>query len=209
MAVIFKKSPGARLLAKRTNGGYELYQGFAGLGTEVFASPCRHAGVPGVWTAQRIGPNGHYGAERFVSRDLSVPIGGGEPHKFDRYMTEPIKSMMGIDPNTMGSLPWLARVAVGFAGAAALMAMLGKSMVRNAPIVRQSVDENFWIIYWHQPGTDLEDAPCIGSVTDRDHEGYAFYAQAASGVTGTHESLEDAERWLVTKMWRIVPGGKR
>jgi hypothetical protein len=209
MAVL-KKSPGAPLVAKKANDGYHLYQGFAGLGaTHVMAAPVRHAGFPGIWTAQEIGPEGHYGREHFIYRDLAQPIGGGDPHKFNRYLTLPIdKPLSGVESNSMGTLPWLARVAVGFAGAALLMAVLGKKMTANSPILRQSVDDNFWLIYWRQPGTATEDATFIGSVIDQGHGGYTFFAEAASGATGTHESLEDAEKWLVTRTWRVFPGGK-
>jgi hypothetical protein len=205
---VILKSPGAPLFAKKANGGYELYQGFAGLGAHVMASPVRHAGVPGVWTAQEIGPDGQHGRERFIHRDLAVPIGGGQPRNFSQYMTDPIdKPLSGISGSTM---PWLVRLALGFAGAAVLAAVLGKRrMTRNGPIVRQQIDDTSWAIYWQQPGTDRADASYIGMVVAQDEGAYPFFAQAVSGATGTHEDLSSAEHWLVKHTWRVVPGEKR
>jgi hypothetical protein len=206
---VILKTPGAPLFAKRANGGYHLYQGFAGLGaTHVMAAPVRHAGFPGVWTAQEIGPDGQHGPEHFIRRDLAVPIGGGKAHKVGRYITMPIdKPLAGFAGET--SLPWLVRVALGFAGAALLAAMIRKEMVRNSPLVRQQVEDDLWLIYWRQPGTDLEDATLLGTVIDYGEGDYPFRAEATSGATGTHPRLEDAEQWLVKRTWRVVPGGKR
>jgi hypothetical protein len=208
---VILKTPGAPLFAKKANGSYYLYQGFAGLGaTHVMAAPVRHSGFPGIWTAQEIGPDGHYGPERFIHRDLAKPIGGGEVHKFNRYLTLPIdKAFAGFEGEA--SLPWLVRVAIGFAGAALLAAVVRKEMVSNTPLVRQQVEDDLWLIYWRQPGTDLEDATLLGTIIDygKGEGQYQFRAEATSGATGTHESLEDAESWLVKKTWRVVPGGKR
>lgn len=130
---VLLKSPGAPLYARRLpDGGYELLQAQAGLGSEgvrahVMEAPAHVAGDPGVWSAREIGPKGPYGRERLVNRNLSVGIGPngrtGVVRPVRTSFTRPIAAVGDVDQAALAPLPpvnpWVLAAlgaAVGFLG---------------------------------------------------------------------------------------------
>lgn len=116
------------------------------------------------------------------------------------------------------SFTTIVYVALGLGGAAALSAIVPalthRHAVANPGIVVKKEGDGLWLIYWHQPGTDAEDATLIGTVRSLDFgayskggRGYSFLAEAVDGSTGSHTGLDKAANWLVHRTWRVVPGG--
>ena len=176
-----------------------------GLGTKVMSASGDTPGwPPGIWSARSIGAKGSYGPEVMVNRNLSKTIRGNRFHKYSPGMTVPITGMMGV--YGMSNTVLITRLAIGLAIAATLAALFRRKTAANPPTIRQAVDDNFWVVYWHQPGTKPEDATAIGTVTDK---GHSLMAQTVRGETQHHGSFDDAEDWLIRKTWRIIPGGKR
>jgi hypothetical protein len=125
---VIVKSPGAPLYAEKLpGGGYELLQAFsgsegAGVRAHVMEAPHTAPGNPGVWTAPEIGPEGPYGRERYINRNLTAEIGPegrtGKMGRANLYLTKPIKAFGDVEQAAINPLPPPSRWALAAVGAA-------------------------------------------------------------------------------------------